>query len=92
MSLLAWITLGLIAGYIASRVVDNSGRGLFRDITLGILGAVAGGWLFSAFGMARVPGINLYSLPVACLGAGSLLMAFHVGVRTSLGRRPAKRR
>jgi uncharacterized membrane protein YeaQ/YmgE (transglycosylase-associated protein family) len=50
MSFLAWIVLGLIAGFIASKMVNHTGEGIFLDIVLGIVGAVVGGWLFTAFG------------------------------------------
>ncbi|HQU02061.1 MAG TPA: GlsB/YeaQ/YmgE family stress response membrane protein, partial [Acetobacteraceae bacterium] len=65
MSLLGWIVLGLIAGYIASRVVDNGGKGPLLDMALGIVGAVVGGYIFAALGAAPVTGFNLYSLFVA---------------------------
>ncbi|MFN9029329.1 MAG: GlsB/YeaQ/YmgE family stress response membrane protein [Betaproteobacteria bacterium] len=81
MSLLAWIVLGLIAGFIASRIVDNSGRGLLMDIVLGIVGAVVGGWVFTTFGFAGVTGLNFYSLLVAVVGAALLLMLFHALTR-----------
>src|SRR5271170_7535851 len=50
MSFLAWIVLGLIAGFIGSKIVNKSGEGLIVDILLGIVGAVVGGWLFNRFG------------------------------------------
>ncbi|MCA3217764.1 MAG: GlsB/YeaQ/YmgE family stress response membrane protein [Burkholderiales bacterium] len=81
MSLLAWIVLGLIAGFIASRIVDNSGRGLLMDIVLGIVGAVVGGWVFTTFGFAGVTGLNFYSLLVAVVGAALLLMLLHALTR-----------
>jgi len=77
MSLLAWIILGLVAGYIASRVVGGTGNGAVMDIVLGIVGAVIGGWLFNTFGMAGVGGFNLYSLFVAVVGAALLLIVYH---------------
>ena len=77
MSLLAWIILGLVAGFIASKIVNKAGEGFVLDIVLGIVGAVAGGWLFNAFGMSGVTGLNLYSLMVAVAGAVLLLWAYH---------------
>jgi uncharacterized membrane protein YeaQ/YmgE (transglycosylase-associated protein family) len=77
MPLLAWILLGIAAGYLASRFVDGSGDGLVLDMVLGILGAVAGGWLFNRLGMVGVTGLNLYSLIVAIVGAGLLLIGYH---------------
>lgn len=77
MSLLAWIILGLIAGFIASKMVSGTGQGAVMDIVLGVAGAVLGGWLFNTFGMAGVGGFNLYSLLVAVVGAALLLVVYH---------------
>jgi uncharacterized membrane protein YeaQ/YmgE (transglycosylase-associated protein family) len=78
MSFIAWIILGLIAGFIASKIVNRSGEGLFLDIVLGIVGAVVGGWIFHAFGMSGVSGLNLYSLIVAVIGAIVFLLVYHL--------------
>ena len=78
MSFLAWIVLGLIAGFIASRVVNKSGEGLILDIVLGIVGAFVGGYLFTLFGAAPVTGLNLYSMLVAVVGAVVVLVAYHM--------------
>ncbi len=77
MSILAWIVLGLVAGFIGSKVVNKSGEGFFLDIILGIVGSVVGGWLFSTFGASGVTGLNLYSLVVAVIGAIVVLVAYH---------------
>lgn len=77
MSFLAWIILGLIAGFIGSKVVNKHGDGLILDIILGIVGAVVGGYLFSAFGASGVTGLNLYSLLVAVVGAIVVLVVYH---------------
>lgn len=77
MSVLAWIVLGLVAGFIGSKIVNKSGEGVFLDIVLGIVGAIAGGWIFAAFGASRVTGLNLYSLLVAVVGAVIVLVAYH---------------
>ena len=77
MSFIAWIVLGLIAGFIASKLVNRTGEGFFLDILLGIVGAVAGGWLFGLFGMHGVTGLNIYSLVVAIVGAVVLLVLYH---------------
>jgi uncharacterized membrane protein YeaQ/YmgE (transglycosylase-associated protein family) len=77
MSVLAWIVLGLVAGFVASKVVNKSGEGVFLDIVLGIVGAIAGGWIFAAFGASRVTGLNVYSLMVAVVGAVVVLVAYH---------------
>jgi uncharacterized membrane protein YeaQ/YmgE (transglycosylase-associated protein family) len=77
MSILAWIVLGLIAGFIASKIVNKAGEGLFLDLFLGIVGAIAGGWLFNLFGASGVTGLNLYSLLVAVVGAIAVLVVYH---------------
>jgi uncharacterized membrane protein YeaQ/YmgE (transglycosylase-associated protein family) len=85
MSIIAWIILGLIAGYIASQIVNKRGDGMVLDIVLGVVGAVVGGWLFSAFGMAHVTGLNLYSLLVAIVGAVVVLFGYHAITRSTSG-------
>jgi uncharacterized membrane protein YeaQ/YmgE (transglycosylase-associated protein family) len=77
MSIIAWIVLGLIAGFIGSKLVNRQGEGFFLDIILGIVGAVIGGWLFSLFGMHGVTGLNIYSLIVAIIGAVVFLVIYH---------------
>ena len=77
MGFIAWILLGLIAGFIASKVVNKTGEGLLMDIILGIVGAVVGGWAFSLFGANGVTGFNLYSIIVAAIGAIIVLLIYH---------------
>lgn len=77
MSIIAWIILGLIAGFIASKIINKSGEGLILDIVLGIVGAIVGGFLFRTFGMSGVTGLNLYSLIVAVVGAIVFLLVYH---------------
>jgi uncharacterized membrane protein YeaQ/YmgE (transglycosylase-associated protein family) len=77
MSILAWIVLGLVAGFIGSKIVNRTGEGFVLDIVLGIVGAVAGGFLFNTFGASGVTGVNLYSLLVAVVGAVVVLVAYH---------------
>jgi uncharacterized membrane protein YeaQ/YmgE (transglycosylase-associated protein family) len=77
MSFIAWIVLGLIAGFIASKIVNKSGEGIFLDIILGVVGAVVGGYLFQTFGMAGVTGVNIYSILVAVVGAVIFLVIYH---------------
>ncbi len=84
MSILAWIVLGLAAGFIGSRIVDKRGEGLLLDIVLGIVGALVGGFLFNTFGAAGVTGFNLYSLLVAVAGAVVVLLLYHALFRRRL--------
>ena len=77
MSFFAWIILGLIAGFIGSKLVNKRGEGMVLDILLGVVGAIVGGWLFNRFGVAGVTGLNLYSLLVAVVGAVVVLLVYH---------------
>jgi uncharacterized membrane protein YeaQ/YmgE (transglycosylase-associated protein family) len=81
MSFIAWIVLGLVAGFIASKLVNKSGEGFFLDIILGIIGAVVGGYLFQTFGMSGVSGVNIYSILVAVVGAVVVLVIYHALIR-----------
>ena len=85
MSIIGWIVFGLICGFIASKIVNKSGEGFILDIVLGIIGAVVGGYLFTAFGYGGVNGFNLYSMFVAVIGAIVVLWIYHalVGRRTT---------
>ena len=85
MSIIAWIVLGLIAGFIASKIVNKTGEGVLLDIILGIVGAVLGGYLFQTFGMAGVTGVNLYSILVAVIGAIVFLVIYHAIFRRRAG-------
>jgi uncharacterized membrane protein YeaQ/YmgE (transglycosylase-associated protein family) len=70
MSILAWIVVGLIAGWLAKTMIPGEGPGgLLGDLIIGIIGAVVGGWIFGLFGHAGVTGINIGSIIVAFLGA-----------------------
>ena len=77
MSILAWIVLGLIAGFIASKVVNRSGGSLILDLVLGVVGAFVGGFLFTRFGGPAVDGLNLMSILVATVGAIVVLVLYH---------------
>lgn len=77
MSVISWIILGVIAGFLGSKIVNRSGQGILMDIVLGIVGAVVGGLIFSAFGASGVTGLNIYSLIVAVIGAIVVLWVYH---------------
>ena len=77
MGIIAWIVLGLIAGFIASKIYVGSGQGLLLDIVLGIVGAVVGGYLFSALGSTGITGFNIWSMLVAIVGAVLVLWIYH---------------
>jgi uncharacterized membrane protein YeaQ/YmgE (transglycosylase-associated protein family) len=77
MSIVAWVVLGLISGFIASKIVNKTGEGVVLDIVLGIVGALVGGFLFAQFGAEGVTGFNLYSMVVAVIGAVVVLLIYH---------------
>ncbi len=77
MSLIGWLILGLIAGFIASKLYTGSGQGLVLNIVLGIVGAFVGGFLFDVLGGVGVTGFNLYSMVVAILGAVVVLWLYN---------------
>ena len=77
MGIIAWLVLGLIAGFIASKIVNHTGSGIIMDIVLGVVGALVGGFLFSIFGATGVSGFNIYSMIVAIVGAVVVLWVYH---------------
>ena len=81
MSVIAWLILGLIAGFIGSKIVNKTGQGFIVDLVLGVVGAVVGGYLFSAIGHTGVTGLNLYSIFVAVIGSVVVLLIYHAIAR-----------
>jgi uncharacterized membrane protein YeaQ/YmgE (transglycosylase-associated protein family) len=77
MSIVGWILLGLIAGWIASKIVNKTGQGFLLDIVLGIVGAIVGGYLFALVGAEGITGFNVYSMVVAVIGAVIVLVGYH---------------
>ena len=77
MGIISWIILGLIAGFIGSKIVDKQGQGFWLNIALGIIGALIGGFLFNLFGAGGVTGLNLYSLLVAVIGSIVVLLIYN---------------
>src|SRR5215510_7292695 len=87
MSLFAWLLLGLLAGFIASHLVNHRGEGMILDMLLGIVGAIVGGWLAYMFGFSGVTRLNLHSLIVATIGSVVFLFVYHAIRRNVVGRR-----
>jgi uncharacterized membrane protein YeaQ/YmgE (transglycosylase-associated protein family) len=77
MSIFGWILLGLISGFVASKIVNRAGEGFFLDIILGIVGAIVGGFIFTTVGASGITGFNLYSMVVAVIGAIVVLVTYH---------------
>lgn len=92
MSILAWIVLGLIAGFLARLALpgpEPGPRGILGDLIAGVVGAVIGGWLFAAFGIGHITGINIGSIIIAFVGAVIFLLIWRAIVgHGHLGRRP----
>lgn len=82
MGIIAWIVLGLIAGFIASWIVNRSGEGFFGDIILGIIGAVIGGFVAQLIGFRGVTGLNVWSILIAIVGAIICLWIYHMVIGT----------
>ncbi len=77
MSIIGWLILGLIAGFVASKIVNAQGQGIVLDIVLGIIGALVGGFIFDAAGKVGVTGFNAWSLLVAIIGSIIVLVLYH---------------
>ena len=77
MGIISWIILGLIAGYIGSKIVDKQGQGFWLNIALGIIGALVGGFLFDFFGSTGVTGLNIWSMIVAIVGSVVVLLIYN---------------
>ncbi len=78
MSIIAWLVVGLISGFLASKVVNKTGSGIVMDIVLGIVGALVGGFIFNAIGHSAPSGINIYSILVSFIGAVVVLVIYHM--------------
>ncbi len=82
MTVITWIVLGLIAGLLASKIVNRTGAGIILDILIGIIGALVGGFLFESLGWTGVTGFNIWSIFVAFVGAVILLLIVNLFRRT----------
>jgi uncharacterized membrane protein YeaQ/YmgE (transglycosylase-associated protein family) len=83
MGIISWIILGLIAGFIGSKIVDSQGQGFWLNIALGIVGALVGGFIFGLFGASGATGLNVWSMIVAIVGSVVVLLIYN----TLTGRR-----
>jgi uncharacterized membrane protein YeaQ/YmgE (transglycosylase-associated protein family) len=84
MSIIAWILLGLIAGWLAGQFMRGGGYGIVGDIILGIIGAVVGGFISGTLLGVDVTGFNLPSVIIAFVGAVVVIAI----ARMVTGRRP----
>jgi uncharacterized membrane protein YeaQ/YmgE (transglycosylase-associated protein family) len=84
MGIIAWLVLGLIAGFIGSKLVNKQGEGMMMDIVLGIVGAVVGGFVAQFAGFSGITGLNLYSILIAVVGSVLVLVLYHAVNRRSV--------
>ena len=77
LSFVAWIVIGLVIGFIGSKILNKTGRGLGRDCLIGIVGAFISGFLANLLGKPGGPGLDLYSLLVAAVGAVVFMIVYH---------------
>ena len=85
LGVISWIIVGLLAGFIASRIVNKRGEGVILDIILGLIGSVIGGFLFHLVGIHR-NGSFILSLIVAVVGAIIVLVVYHKLIRGDRAR------
>jgi len=83
MGIIAWLILGLVAGFIASKLVNKQGEGVAMDIVLGIVGAVVGGFLANLMGFHGITGLDIYSILISIAGAVVVLLVYHAMTRRS---------
>ena len=81
--LIAWLFLGLVAGWLAGKLARGRGYGCITDIVLGLIGSVIGGWIFTQLRIGTGEGRFLYSLAAATLGAVVLVAIVHLFVGDS---------
>ena len=84
MGIIAWLVLGLIAGFIASKLVNKQGEGMLLDIVMGIVGAVVGGFVAQFAGFSGITGFNLYSILIAVVGSVLVLVLYHAVARRNV--------
>jgi uncharacterized membrane protein YeaQ/YmgE (transglycosylase-associated protein family) len=78
MTIMAWIIVGIIAGWLAKRMIPGEGPGgVAGDLVIGVVGAIAGGWIFNYFGHPGATGVNIGSIVVAFVGAVVVLWLVH---------------
>ena len=77
LSFVAWIVIGLLVGFIGSKILNKTGRGVVRDVLLGIVGAMVGGFLANLLGRSSGSRVDLYSLLVAAVGAVVFMIVYH---------------
>lgn len=77
LSFIAWILIGLVIGFIGSKILNKTGRSLGRDCLIGVVGGFISGFLANLLGKPDGAGLDLYSLIVAAVGAGVFMFVYH---------------
>jgi len=77
MPFIAWIILGLLAGFLGSKIANRTGKGVLLDLMIGVAGALLGGFIFEKFSARGASDLNLWSLSFATSGAVFLVIVFH---------------
>jgi uncharacterized membrane protein YeaQ/YmgE (transglycosylase-associated protein family) len=85
-SIIAWIILGVVVGYIAGRMVNKRGQWTPIDLMRGVFGAVAGGWIYKKLGHAGIADATAWSVVAAMVGSAVVLGIWH-----AIGGPPFKR-
>ena len=80
MGIIVWLFVGLVAGFLGSKIVNKSGEGLVMDIILGLVGSMVGGFLSSLLGI-QSGGSIFFSIIVATIGAILVLVIYHKLIR-----------
>ena len=81
MGWITWIVLGLISGFIASKLVNHTGSGILMDIVIGIVGAFVGGFIGAKLGLGGIDGFSLWSILLSVLGAVVVLLIYNMAAR-----------
>ena len=76
-SFAAWVVIGLFVGFFGSKLLNKTGRRRLRDVLLGVVGALVGGFLSNLLGMSNGSQLDFYSLLVAAVGAIVFMFVYH---------------
>ena len=82
MFVMAWLAVGLVAGFVVGQLVNRSGDGLLFDCLLGVVGAVGGGWVFNRYlGGPPMTSMDMMGVVVCVIGSVSCVLAYHIFLR-----------
>lgn len=82
MWVMAWLAVGLIAGFVVGQLVNRSGEGLLFDCLLGVVGAVGGGWIVHRYmGGPPLSTLNMSTVVICMIGAVVCVLSYHLFLR-----------